>query len=175
MPGIVHKHEIPPILDRKGIKLFGLLPKHHILERGNVELVLDKLNAKLVAGSQGLGNVIDNVQVGALSAVQAMKMSSFYQENKLLITGGDRVDLIFASLTDGTAGIILTNNILPHPKIMAKADDLNIPILSVAMDTYTTAKAVDHIVSEIRPDEDEKKKIISEMVKKELDIDAILG
>ncbi len=166
--------EVPPVLDRASIKLLGILPNQPIMERGNVELVLDKLNAKLVAGSEGLDNQIDIVQVGALSANQAMKMPTFYHENKMLITGGDRVDLIFASLNTGTAGIILTNNILPHPKVMAKADDLNIPIISVAMDTYTTAKAVDAIISEIRPDEEDKKQIIKAMAKKELDIDAIL-
>ncbi len=168
------ENEVPPILDRAGIKLFGILPKQQILEQGNVELVLDKLNAKLVAGSEGLDNPIDTVQVGALSANQAMRMPTFYHENKMLITGGDRVDLIFASLNSDTAGIILTNNILPHPKIMAKADDMNIPIISVAMDTYATAKAVDNIISEIRPDEEDKKLIITEMAKKELDIDGIL-
>ncbi len=168
------ENEVPPILNRFGIKLFGILPNQHILERGNVELVLDRLNAKLVAGSEGLDNQIDKVQVGALSANQAMKMPHFYHKNKMLITGGDRVDLIFASLNTDTAGIVLTNNILPHPKVMAKADDLNIPIISVAMDTYTTAKAVDNIISEIRPDDEDKKQIIKEMAKKELDIDAIL-
>ena len=92
----------------------------------------------------------------------------------MLITGGDRVDLIFASLNTDTAGIILTNNILPHPKVIAKADDLNIPLISVSMDTYTTAKSVDKIISEIRPDDEEKRQIITEMTKKELDIDGIL-
>jgi len=169
------ENEVPPILDRAGIKLFGILPRQHILERGNVELVLDKLNAKLVAGSEGLENLIDRVQVGALSANQAMKMPTFYHENKLLITGGDRVDLIFASLNMDTAGIVLTNNILPHPKVIAKADDLKIPIISVAMDTYTTAKAIDYIISEIRPDEEDKKQIIKDMAKKELDIEGLLA
>ena len=93
---------------------------------------------------------------------------------EMLITGGDRVDLIFASVNSDTAGILLTNNILPHPKIMAKADSLNIPILSVAMDTYTTAKAVDKIISEIRPDEEDKKQTIKNMAMKELDLEAIL-
>jgi len=92
----------------------------------------------------------------------------------MLITGGDRVDLIFASLNSDTAGIILTNNILPHPKVIAKADNMNIPIISVAMDTYTTAKSVDKIISEIRPDDEDKKLLIQDLAKKELDIDAIL-
>jgi hypothetical protein len=167
--------EVPPILEKKGIKLLGIMPKHPELEWGHMRLVLEKLNAKLIAGGDGVGNIVKTVQVGALSAEQAMKMPNFFRENKVLITGGDRVDLIFACLGKETAGIVLTNNILPHPKIIAKADDLNIPIISVHMDTYTTAKAVEKIIAEISPDEVEKRELIKAMAKKELDLDAILN
>jgi BioD-like phosphotransacetylase family protein len=167
--------EVPPVLERKGIKLLGILPKRPELEWGHMRLVLEKLNAKLIAGSDGLGNIVKTVQVGALSAEQAMKMPNFFRENKVLITGGDRVDLIFACLSPETAGIVLTNNILPHPKVIAKAEDMRIPIISVHMDTYTTAKAVEKIIAEIGPDEEDKKTLIREMARKELDMDAILG
>ncbi|MDO9537641.1 MAG: DRTGG domain-containing protein [Thermoplasmata archaeon] len=167
--------EIPPVLERRGIKLLGILPKIQELKRGTMRLVLEKLNANIVAGSDGLDKVIEVVQVGALSAEQAMKMPTFFKDNKALITGGDRADLIFASLNTNTAGIILTNNILPHPKIIAKAEDMNIPIISVHMDTFTTAKAVEHIVAEITPGDEDKKQLIKDMAKKELDMDAILN
>lgn len=167
--------EVPPIIERRGIKLLGILPRMRELERGTVRLVLDKLNATLIAGSEGMDNVIDIVQVGALSAEQAMKMPTFFKDRKMLITGGDRVDLIFASLQDSTAGIVLTNNILPHPKVIAKADDMGIPIISVHMDTYSTAKAVEHIIAEIAPGDEGKRALIKEMARKNLDLDAILG
>ena len=167
--------EVPPILEKKSIKLLGILPRKRELEKGTAQLVLDKLNAKLIAGSEGLSNIVESVQVGALSAEQAMKMPTFFKDNKMLITGGDRVDLIFASLNMNTAGIVLTNNILPHPKVIAKADDLNIPLISVHMDTYTTAKAVEKIIAEIAPDESDKRELIRSMAKKELDMDSILN
>ncbi len=169
------KIEVPPVLERKGIRLFGMLPRRAELEWGDMRLVLEKLNAKLIAGGDGVGNVVKTVQVGALSAEQAMRMPEFFRENKVLITGGDRVDLIFACLAPETAGIVLTNNILPHPKVIAKGDDMNIPIISVPMDTYTTAKAVEKIIAEISPDETDKKELIKNMAKKELDLDAILA
>ncbi|MBA3046568.1 MAG: AAA family ATPase [Candidatus Thermoplasmatota archaeon] len=166
--------EVPPVLERKGIKLLGVLPKKRELEKGDMSLVLEKLNAKLIAGSDGLGNIIEVVHIGALTADQAMNLPSFFVENKLLITGGDRVDLIFAALNMNTAGIVLTNNILPHPRVIAKADDLKIPIISVHMDTYSTSKAVDKIIAEITPDDDYKKTLIKDMAKANLDLDAIL-
>ncbi|MFO7618876.1 MAG: DRTGG domain-containing protein [Thermoplasmata archaeon] len=166
--------EVPPVLERKGIRLLGILPRVKELEKGDMRLVLDKLNAKLIAGSEGLDNIIEVVHIGALTADQAMNLPSFFVENKMLITGGDRVDLIFAALNMNTAGIVLTNNILPHPKVIAKADDLNIPIISVHMDTYSTSKAVEKIVAEIAPEDEYKRDMIKDMAKKELDLDAIL-
>jgi BioD-like phosphotransacetylase family protein len=164
---------VKPHFERTGIRLLGILPRIPALERMSVELVKDKLKAKLVAGSEGLDNKVCKVLVGALSADRAMKMPAFHEENKLIITGGDRVDLIFASLNEDTSGIVLTNNILPHPKVMAKADELGIPILSVPMNTYDTSSIVDHIVAEIKPEESGKKELIKEMVGKGLDTDAI--
>ena len=135
---------------------------------------MEKLHAKLVAGANGLDKRIQKVMVGALSAYAALRMPAFQNEGKMLITGGDRVDLILVSLSEDTAGIILTNNVLPHPRILSKADQLNVPIMSVPMDTYTTAKMVEHIVAELMPDDIEKKELIKNLVKDGVMLDMIL-
>lgn len=166
---------VTPALEKAGVEIIGFLPRLPSLSRIDVEHILGKLNAKLIAGSGGLEKQVEVVLVGALSADQALRMAAFHQKNKLIITGGDRVDLIYASLTENTSGIILTNNILPHPKVMSKAEELCIPVLSVPMDTYTTAKAVEHIHAEIRPDDADKKDLIKKMVSKELDVKRITG
>ena len=162
-----------PIFDRMGIELIGILPRQPMLERIRIELVMNKLNAKLVAGSEGLENCVERILVGALSADRAMKMPEFHLSNKLIITGGDRVDLIYASLNEDTAGIVLTNNILPHQKVMAKADELHVPILSVPMDTFATSNTVKNMVAEIRPEDKDKRDLIKDMIAKELDLKKI--
>lgn len=169
------EEEIKPGLEKVGMDLLGVLPREPVLERVPMELIINRLNAKLVAGSDGrMDRPAEHVLVGALTADQAMKAPKFHMNNKLLITGGDRVDLIFASMNAETTGIVLTNNILPHPKVMAKADEMHIPILSVPMDTYTTANAVEQVIAEIRPEDEEKKQLIKEMVARELDLKKIL-
>jgi BioD-like phosphotransacetylase family protein len=162
------------VLQKAGIDVLGILPRQPLLERIDIDQIINKLNAKLVAGTEGEKKPVDTVLVGALSADQAMKAPEFHQDNKLIITGGDRVDLIFASLDEETSGIILTNNILPHPKVMAKADEINLPILSVPMDTYTTAKAVHKMIADIDPSDTDKKELIKDMVAKEVNLKAIL-
>ncbi len=168
------KSQIKPAFDKEGIKLLGMVPYIPQLDVMTASLVLEKLHAKLVAGSKGIDKKIDSVLVGALSADAAMKMAAFQTQNKMLITGGDRVDLIIVSLTAETSGLVLTNNILPHPRVLAKAEQLDIPVLSVPMDTFTTAKMVEHMVAEIRPEDEEKRALIAEKVKNSIDIDALI-
>lgn len=157
--------EVPPILEKKGIKLLGIMPKHPELEWGHMRLVLEKLNAKLIAGGDGVGNIVKTVQVGALSAEQAMKMPNFFRENKVLITGGDRVDLIFACLGKETAGIVLTNNILPSSNIISKAAMAKVPLLLVHSDTFHVAKQVDDAVPLLTKDSAVKIQILEQSAK----------
>ena len=162
------------VLMKAGVEVLGVLPEEVLLGLIDIDLILNKLNAKLVAGTEGGQIPVETVLIGALTADQAMKTAKFHSMNKLIITGGDRLDLIFASLGEGTSGIVLTNNIIPHPKVIAKADELDIPVMSVPMDTFTTATAVHHIIAEIRPEDDVKKDIIRDMAAKELNIGKIL-
>ena len=166
--------DIIPALEEENINYLGHVPLHPDLEKARASLVLEKLNAKLVAGSGGLDKRIQKVMVGALSADAALRMPDFQNEGKMLITGGDRVDLILVTLSEDTAGIILTNNVLPHPRILSKADELNVPVMSVPMDTYTTAKMVEHIVAELLPDDLDKKELIKGLVKDGVKLDMIL-
>ncbi len=166
--------EIIPALEEENIDYLGYVPHAMELEKAKVSLVVDKLHAKLVAGAGGLEKQIQKVMVGALSADAALRMPAFQNEGKMLITGGDRVDLILVSLAEDTAGIILTNNVLPHPRILSKADQLNVPVMSVPMDTYTTAKMVEHIVAELMPADEDKKELIRNLVKENVMLDKIL-
>ena len=168
------KEEIIPALDEENITYLGHVPKIRQLEKARVSLVVERLHAKLVAGSGGLDKEIEQVLVGALSADAALRMPAFQSQGKMLITGGDRTDLILVSLSEDTSGIILTNNVLPHPRILSKADQLNVPIISVPMDTYTTAKMVEHIVAELLPEDKDKMELIKDIVRKGIKLDKIL-
>jgi len=162
------------VLMKAGIEVLGVLPKQPLLALTDIDLIMNKLNAKLVSGIEGEKRPVETILIGALTADQAMKTSKFHADNKLVITGGDRLDLIYASLAEGTSGIVLTNNIIPHPRVIAKADELNIPVMSVPMDTFTTATAVHHIIAEIRPEDEDKKQLIKDMTAKELDIEKMV-
>jgi len=99
---------------------------------------------------------VENIFIAALSASEIKRHPDFGKENKLIITGGDRSDVIAACLDKKTSAIVLTNNIVPSAPLIARANEMNIPLISVRADTFTTAKMVEGIKPVIMPEEKEK-------------------
>jgi len=158
-----------------GIPLIGNLPYIKELDVMKVGYIADKLFARVVAGNGGLENHVENILVAALSVPEILRHPDFKKENKLIITGGDRSDVIAASIKDErTSCVILTNNIIPPSNILAMADRSNIPLLSIRADTYTATKKVEDIESIILPDEKEKIKSI-EKASGGLDVTPLMG
>jgi len=144
-------------LDVYNIQLLGIMPYLPVLDEMLVRYVADKLFARIVAGKNGLEKSIKNILIAALSANHVIRHPDFKKQNKLVITGGDRTDVITASINDpNTSCVVLTNNIVPPSNILAKADKNNIPLLSIRSDTFTAAKKMENIESIILPAETEK-------------------
>lgn len=148
-----------------GVPVLGVIPYKTELTYVSVGLLAEFLFAKVLAGEQGLNNVAKNIFVGALSANAALRNPLFSKEDKLIITGGDRTDMILAALESDTAGIILTNNILPPTTLISKAQDRNIPLLLVSFDTFQTAKKIDDLEPLLTKDDTEKIQVLSNLVK----------
>lgn len=154
-----------------GVNVLGIIPHRTELTYFTMEYMNQLLNAKVLAGENGLKNRIEHIFVGAMSAAQVIKKPLWSLENKLIITPGDRLDMLFAALDSSTAGIVLTNNILPEdPVIESKANIKNIPLLLVSKDTFATAKEIDDMEILFTKDETEKINLLSDLVKKHIDL-----
>jgi len=150
-------------MESKGIPLLGTVPYINELDAMKVRYVADKLFARVVAGEDGLEREVRNILIAALSVPEILRHPDFKKDDKLIITGGDRSDVIAASIDDErTSCVVLTNNIVPPSNILAKADRKDIPLLSIRSDTYTAARKVESIESIILPDEEKKVKKIEE-------------
>ena len=153
-------------LEDEGIRILGVIPYMKELTTFTAKLVAEQLFAKVIAGEDGIENEIENVFIGAMSVSDAIKNPLFSKPKKLIITSGDRTDMIIASLEENTSCIVLTNNIVPPSRIIEKADENKIPLLLVPWDTYTTAKRVERIKPWISTKEEKKLKIIEEEFRK---------
>ena len=157
-----------------GVPVLGILPYIKQLTFFSVDYLAKKIAAKVIAGEKGLKNIVKNVFVGAMSTNKAMRNPLFKKPHKLLLTSGDRNDMILASLDSDTAGIILTNNILPPSNIISRASEKDIPLLLVESDTFEVAKQVDGIEALLTEDSTEKIEILTHLIKQHVKVDVIL-
>ena len=148
------------------VPILGVIPYDESLSSYSMSFLADSLFAKVLSGDAGLGNVVKHVLVGAMSAEACMRNPAFSQGNKLLITSGDRDDMILAALESDSAGVLLTNNIIPPSNIIAMAGEKNIPLLLVRDDTFQVAKQIDRLDALITPEDSEKIAILADLVGK---------
>ncbi|MFX0014322.1 MAG: AAA family ATPase [Promethearchaeota archaeon] len=156
-----------------GVNVLGIIPYQKELTQFSMAYLYETIFAKVLAGEKGLDNKVEHIFVGAMSAAQVIKRPLWALENKLIITPGDRPDMIIAALESSTAGIVLTNNILPaDPIIESKANMANIPLLLVSTDTFATAKQIDDMQIMFTKDETEKINLLEKLVKEHIDLNA---
>jgi len=163
-----------PEIEKLGVGVLGVLPCQAEFSTISLDAVADKLLAKVLAGEDGLRNRVRSVVVGAMSVDAALVDPQISDPDKLVITSGDRSDMILAMMeTEGTAGIVLTNDIIPPANIVAKASEQNVPLLVVPGDTYSTALRIEKIGPLLRAEDEEQIAKFAAMVSDHVDMEAI--
>jgi hypothetical protein len=91
--------DLPDILRRglaqHGIDLLGCIPYSDLLANPSLELIATHLDGELLAGQATPGRTIGHVAIGAMQAKHA---AGFIRDRTLLITPGDRDDMIAMAL-----------------------------------------------------------------------------
>ncbi len=135
--------------------MVAAIPLIKSLSNPTVKEIGEELDAKILFG----GDFIDNqVASFAIGAMQLRNFLKHLKENSLVITPGDRADIILsalqASLSDNypkVAGIVLTGGLIPEDSILQLIDGLKevVPILSVEQGTFEIANKIGAIQSHI--------------------------
>jgi BioD-like phosphotransacetylase family protein len=157
-----------------GIQVLGILPYQQDLTYFSVNYLAKKIAAKVIAGENGLEKTVKNIFVGAMSTNRALRNPLFGKQNKLLITSGDRHDMILAAIDSETAGILLTNNIVPPSNIISRASEKGIPLLLVESDTFEIAKQTDKIEALLTEESSEKIYTLTQLIKENVKTDYFL-
>jgi len=162
-------------LQELGIRILGILPYERDLTYLSVDYVAETLFGKVLAGEKGLQKQVKNIFVGAMSADAAIRNPLFSKEGKLMITSGDRTDMIIGALESDTAAVVLTNNVLPPSQVITMADEKGIPMILVSTDTFRTAKQIDDMDRLITRNETRKIEILERMISENIDLDALMS
>ncbi|MGB2982876.1 MAG: DRTGG domain-containing protein [Candidatus Bipolaricaulia bacterium] len=163
-----------PEIEKLGVRVFGVVPYQEELTTLSVSTVSEELSARILAGEAGLSGTIRTVAVGAMSVGAAMSEPLITAPDKLVITSGDRSDMILAAIdAGGTSAIVLTNNIVPPANIVSRAGEIGIPLLLVPDDTYAVALQVERIEPVLSSEDGAKLGLLRELVAAHVDVQAI--
>jgi len=164
---------VKPMLEKEGLRVLGVLPEDRVLSSLIVREIYESIGGELIAGRKGLDNPVETVLIGAMTPESAIQYFRRVR-NELIITGGDRTDIVLAALEAGASAIILTGNLRPSVKVLPRADELKIPMIAVPQDTYTTLQLVQRIVGKIRPGDKERIATAKRLVQENVDWEKIL-
>lgn len=166
-------------LERKGIKVLGVLPYKKILSIPSIKQIREEINADILWGEKYLDNLADNIVVAAMAPFDVL---NFLRDRVLVITPGDREDVITTILSSqlvggkkdfDIVGIILSGGMVPHREVMRIIEKTNIPVLFSKEDTYRVAARVHDRIIKIRPEDKEKIESAVSLTREYIDLDYI--
>ena len=163
-----------PKIQQYGVEVLGVIPYYKELSCFSVGYLADHLFAKIILGEENLNHTVKNIFIGSMSADEALKSHFFQEEGNVVITSGDRSDMIVAALENKAAAIILTNNILPSSNLISKAAKYDVPLLLVSADTYEIAKQIERMESLPTKDDLRKIALIEQMVRDHVNLRALM-
>lgn len=159
---------IVPFLESQQIPVLGILPSHRILRSISVGELVEQLQAEVVCAEDRLDVMVEDFAVGAMNVNSALKYFR-KSDHKAVITGGDRTDIQLAALETSTLCLILTGKLPLDARIRSRAEELEVPILSVDLDTFTTIERIDRMFGQVRLHETAKMRYVQEIMSRNFD------
>jgi phosphate acetyltransferase len=142
--------------------LVSTMPVHEELSNPTMAEIMESLGANLLFGENLLTNRVDHSIVGAM---QLHNFLTRLGQNTLVVTPGDRGDIIIGALQANVsrnfgkvAGIIVSGGMVPEPSIVKLIEGLEtiVPILQVEDGTFMVVTKVNQIRARIAAGDKEK-------------------
>ena len=143
-------------------QLIYVVPDDDNLGNPSVGEVARLLNAEILYGAE---NLTRHIRKFTIAAMQLRNLLERIDYGSLIITPGDRSDVVLACLaavqsrtTPNISGIMLTGGLVPEGPVQKVIEGFpdTVPIISVGEDTYQAAIRVDKIHASITPDNTRK-------------------
>ncbi len=158
----------------------GLIPEVKKLSSPTLQEINNELGGEVLFGEDFMNKRAEKFNIGAM---QLRNYLDRVGENCLVITPGDRSDIIMGALQANAsanypslAGIILTGGITPGKPIMKLIDGLPnvVPIILVDEVTFVTANKIGNVKSKVRPGDTKKIELSIATFEKYIDTDFAL-
>jgi phosphate acetyltransferase len=159
--------------------LVSSIPSNKELGNPTMKEILQSVEGEVLLGEHLLSNIVD---VSVVGAMQLHNLLARLQKNTLIVTPGDRGDIIIGTLQANlsknypkVAGLILTGGLKPEETILKLIEGLNtvVPIISVKTGTFATVTGVANARPAIHPDNKERIALAISLFDQHVDVKAL--
>ncbi len=160
--------------------IVNAIPLNPILGFPSIKEIIDVLDGKILFGEPYINNQAGSFSVGAMQLPNYLK---HLKEKGLVITPGDRADIILGALQahisgnyPSISGILLTGGLIPEDSIIKLIEGLSeiVPIISVTGGTYSVTNYIGNIKSKIYAENTQKITSSIQDFEKNVDVDALI-
>lgn len=164
--------------ERLGIELLGVMPLQKSLAVPSLDQICRKIHASFVANPDFARNLAFEHMIGAPGSGNVFRKLA---PGTLLITPGDREDIILAAIDEASspcggrlAGLILSDDMHPHPSLLDMLRKTALPVILSSSDCYTIARRIHSLTIKIEPGDAAKIQNIQNLVANHVNIDRLL-
>ena len=172
-------------LERLGIDLLGVIPTEAILTHATLGQVCKQIKGRFIhAKSEGHASRrrVNKIIIGAMNSNHVME---YFKPGTLVITPGDREDIILAALSSLSvseeehgrtlAGLILSGDLFPHQSVIDLIRASNLPVIGSSLDSYSVANSIHTMTVKTLPGDTEKINRIQQLIDRHVEVDRLLG
>ncbi len=165
-------------LEQTGMRPLGLIPFRKSFNAPRVKDVSDQLNARIICQGDIEKRRVREIRIAAASIERS---SAVFNHGSLVVTSGDRSDVILGAALatlNGVelAGLVLSGDTEPDERIMdlcRQAFTAGLPVLSFPGNTYETARSIFNMDFEIPLGDSERARLVMNSIANFIDTDWI--
>jgi BioD-like phosphotransacetylase family protein len=159
-------------IKRYNIPIIGIIEKSMELLSPRVSEIMEAIGGELINETtiDGLNSIVETYLIAAMHVQAALKYLRSVKR-AVVVTGGDRTDVILAALNENVLALVLTGFIQPDVKVIYEANERGVPLILSPTDTYTTIRNMEHVKPGIQ---EEELNIVFKLVKEYIDWDTLL-
>lgn len=156
-----------------------VIPNNPVLANPSLREISDELGGKVLFGEAHLNNQAGAFSVGAM---QLRNYLTHLKESSLVITPGDRADIILGALQahisanyPAISGIVLTGGLIPEEPILKLIKGLSdvVPIISVLGGTYSITNRIGGIKPKVYAENTEKVNVSKRVFEENVSLDRL--
>jgi len=150
-------------LDKAGINILGVLPEDRVLLALTIGELAEGIHGEILRGTEQSGELVENLMLGAM-AVDPGPDYFGRKNNKAVVVRSERPDMQMAAMQTSTRCIVLSGDTPLKPVVLNRAEEKNVPIISVKDDVTTIVSNIENALDRTKFNHENKLPKLAEIM-----------